>query len=230
MSSKRKRKSNKRNKRKLKKWVLKLLIILLLFIVGIGAYFFLSNNKVSLPIIKEKYEYLASDVNEVLIYDLDEEKKELTLNDKRIVRGKKVKVLNKDFDKDDVKYKLVELDGKSYYINSDNIVSNEKDVVLEKKIYIRTAHTILEDIDSSKINGFAPKGSEMEVVDYDYLNDDGSVHLYKVKDGYVYGKYTSYTLEDAKKNYKSDVYDAIHSKVSNSYGGGDAIKLDFYPY
>ena len=229
MSSKRKRrKNNKRVKRKLKKWVYPFIFMFVIF-CGVGCYFLFGNvNIKSIPIIKDKYGYLASDNNMVKLYSLDEEK-DVLVEEESVSRGKKIKILDKDIKKDEDTYKSIKLDGKSYYVSKKNVVKDEKGVVLEKNIYIRTPHVILDDIKTSKINGFATKGSSYDIVDYDYIDDNGNVHLYKVKDGYVYGKYVSYTEEEAKKHYKADVYDAIHSKVSNSYGGGEAIKLDFYP-
>ena len=47
--------------------------------------------------------------------------------------------------------------------------------------------------------------------------------------GYVYGKYMVNSEEESIKNYNADVYDKIHGSVRNLYGGGEAIKLDFYP-
>ena len=63
--------------------------------------------------------------------------------------------------------------------------------------------------------------------------EDGTVNVYQVKNGditgYVYGKYMVFNEEDAKANYNAEVYDPIHSAIKNSYGGGEAINLDFYP-
>ena len=43
------------------------------------------------------------------------------------------------------------------------------------------------------VKGLIEKGSKVEILDYDKLNEDGSVNMYKVKyndqEGYVYGKY-----------------------------------------
>ena len=38
-----------------------------------------------------------------------------------------------------------------------------------------------------------------------------------------------YKKEDADKNYNAELYNSIHSMVKNTYNGGDAIELDFYP-
>ena len=50
-----------------------------------------------------------------------------------------------------------------------------------------------ENSDDIKIKGLIEKGSKVEILDYDKLDEDGSVNMYKVKyndqEGYVYGKY-----------------------------------------
>lgn len=131
------------------------------------------------------------------------------------------------------KYQQILLSKKEYYVKKENLVSKEDQVVQEKIIYTRNATSILENEKEIRINGFAKKGDELKVIGYDKLLDDGHVHLYKIDQagtiGYVYGKYMSYSKEEALKNYNAEIYDPIHSKISNAYGGGEAMKLDFYP-
>ena len=73
--------------------------------------------------------YLASDDGMTDIYMMDEEGK-LTLY-KEVVRGTKIVSLNNEIINDEVSYTEVEYEDGKYYIVSDNLVSNEKEVVLE---------------------------------------------------------------------------------------------------
>ena len=188
--------------------------------------------------------YLASSNPNVSIFQLVEEKTSLETTQEEkvvrklievdpVVRGTKIKTNRKEIQFENKTYQLIKMDDKEYYVEKNNLVKNLKDAVLEKSIFVRTATGVLENSDSSKIVGLATKGTELEVVSYDYLKKDGTVHLYQINlddiKGYVYGTYMTDTKEEAMKNYDANVYDAIHSKVKNTYGGGEAIQLDFYP-
>src|SRR5699024_3557355 len=73
-----------------------------------------------------------------------------------------------------------------------------------------------------------------EVLGFNEIKSDGSVDIYKVKyndqEGYVYGKYLVNNYEESKKNYDEEGIYQIHKKRGDSWGGGDAGSLDYYPY
>ena len=238
------RKGKKRksyNKNKFKK--ISILLLLLVLIILIGICFVFPKNDT--PILKKetiKDMYLASNVNTVSIFELQEEVNDenpeesnqvLVEIEEDIARGIEVKVKSKKIEYEGEEYQLILIDDNEYYTNTSNLVQEVEDVVLEEVIYVRSTTSVLESIESSKIVGLASKGEGLEVVGYEELQSDGSINLYKVKlgdkEGFIYGKYTTFTKEAATKNYMADVYDPIHSKVKNSYGGGEAINLDFYP-
>lgn len=234
-----------KNKLKKKNKILKLSCFLIAIICLVATTIYMLSNKDNLLEIKEKKNksmYLASPTNEVVLFDLKEEvtetgetssTKKVLVENKRIPRGSLVEVTNKDISYEDKKYSLIKIDDAKYYVEDVNLVSNAKEVVLENKIYVRTPTSILMTDGSKKIVGLADKGEELEVVDYNLINDNGMVDVYTVRsgevEGLVYGNYMSYTKEEALLNYMADVYDKIHSKVKNTYGGGEAIGLDFYP-
>ena len=239
------KRSKKKKRRRLKKGVKKFFLILIVIIViisGIGIYYSMRKDNSLIPIlkIKEKTMYLASNINEVTLYieevkeENDEDKKSKILKeDKKIGRGVKVTTDEKKLTYEEVVYQKIKLDGKVYYVNEANLTKNKLDVVKEKSIFIRTATSILENMTNRKIVEFAKKGEEVEVVGYDDVDNNGNVLIYKVKyhdkEGYIYGKYISFDKESSLKNYEEAKYNPIHEKVKNSYDGGDAIKLDFYP-
>ena len=212
-------------------------IIFIICIVFILLYLFSNNKDILDNKINIKTMYLASDTNEVKTYLLEstgegEEKNEVLKEISPLPRGIKVEVVDKVKKYQDKNYYLTKVEENEYYIEDINLASKDNEVLLEEKIYTRTPTSIL-NIEDNKIITLSTKGNELEVIGYDKINEDGTVNKYKVKindkEGYIYGKYISFTKEEAILNYMADKYDKIHSKVKNSYGGGDAIKLDFYP-
>ena len=169
----------------------------------------------------------------VTLYDYNSETEELAEN-KTVARGSEVKAkMEEKVTKDNNNYVKITLDKENYYVLETNLVDKKEDAVKEEYVYVRTPASILESLDDPKIVDQGAKGEKMEVLSYDSIDENGKVNTYKVKtddnEGYIYGKYIELTEEEAKKNYEAEKYDEIHSKIKNSYGGGDAIDLDFYP-
>lgn len=216
-----------------------LLVLVLIILVGLGAIYYFY--KFADEEIKVKFfdSYLASNTSQVKVYVLKKEivednKEEVYLEEiNSLVRGTKVKSSDSTLKFEDKVYKMIMYKGKEYYVLDDGLVSKKEDVVLEKHAYIRSATSIFSDKDNYKVLSLASKGDEVQIIGYDELDKDGNVHFYFVKykdiEGYVYGKYVNLSKEAALANYKADVYDAIHGRIKNYYGGGEAIKLDFYP-
>lgn len=224
-------KKGTKKRRKLK--IKRIILLIIILIVVIGVITFSLKKGIKEVIVKLDNMYLANDNYLIDVYNYNEEEDKLTL-DKEYPRGLEVKVNKKEnLEKENINYVKIQIDNNNYYVNSNNVVSDKKDIIKEQNIYVRTAATILEDLDKSTIAGFADKGTSLEVIDYDEVDKDGKVSTYKVKtqdkEGYIYGKYIVLDEEESKLNYESDKYDAIHGKIKNTYGGGNAIKLDFYP-
>lgn len=223
--------TKKRRKRKTKIKGL-LLVIAFLLIVGIVLIFLFKGSKD--VILNKKDMYVASDKNEVVLYNYDEDNNFKETD--KIIRGSKVVYLDKSTLVNDNKYNEIEYNNKSYYILESNLVSDIKDVVMEKNKYIRTSVTVYENEKDSKIASFIKKGNEINILGYDFLNEDGSTNMYKIKyediEGYVYSKYLVDTKEEAESNYnESSVYDTHKDrKYSRELYGGKASTLDYYPY
>ena len=171
--------------------------------------------------------FVASSNLTVPLYDMN-------FNDvDKITRGTELIVSDKTTNNEKEYYKI-KYNKKEYYISVDDLVKEEKDIVKEKEMYVRSSLTLYEDINSIKIKGLVEKGEKVEVLGYDELNSDGSVDVYKVKyndqEGYVYGKYLVNNHEDSIKNYDEEDSYQIHKKRGDSWGGGDAGSLDYYPY
>lgn len=177
--------------------------------------------------------YLASATTTTVLYSLDEEADAIKPAGE-FLRGSSVEAYLETIEEfDDVKYVKVVLDGKELYALENALVQTPQEVVKEEHVWVRTPATILADLELSTIAGFADKNSKLEVLGFDTLKVDGTVVTYHVRhgkvEGYVYGKYTVFTPEEAALNYNAEVLDPHHSKIKNSFGGGAAIGCDYYP-
>lgn len=127
----------------------------------------------------------------------------------------------------------VEVEGRTLYMLEENLTQNLQDVVDEESVWVRTPTTIIADRERSTIAGFADKNAKLTILGFDGIDDNGRVENYHVRlgdvEGWVYGKYTVFTPEEAAKRYKAETYDPIHKAIKNSFGGGEAIGCDFYP-
>lgn len=179
--------------------------------------------------------YIASDSNEITLYTYDEELGVMTDIDK-LYRGIKVKSNDKIKTVGDISYVEVIIDNEVFYVKEGILVENDRDVVKESIRYVRTSVTVYKNETESKILSFIKKGNKIEIIDYDYLDENGKVNMYKIKfgdiEGWVYGKYLIDTENGALENYnEGGVYD-IHKdrKFSRELYGGKASTLDYYPY
>jgi len=229
------RKKREIHKRKLNiKKVIIAIMILLIVVLAIIMVTHKGINIVKENIVFNDY-YMSSDINEITLYTFDEETKLMTDIDK-VYRGKKVKSNDKIKTIAEINYIEVMLDDKTYYVNEDKLVKDEKDIVKETTKYVRTSVTVYKNETESKILSFIKKGNKLDIVDYDYLDDEGNVNMYKIKyndiEGWVYRKYLNDNETEALENYNENgVYD-IHKdrKYSRELYGGKASTLDYYPH
>lgn len=226
----------KRKKRKLKvgKIVVTLLIGLILIIsIIIGINFLAGKGK---GLVNNRTDmYLASGDTSVEIFSMDDDGN--LSSSEELIRGTKVVSLNNELEKDENKYAKIEYENSIYYVLSDNLSANEKDVVLEKTKYVRTSVTVYENEIDSKIGSFIKKGNVLEIMGYDKLLEDGKVNMYKIKsgdtEGWVYSKYLVEDEESAIANYNENgEYDTHKNRKYNGreLHGGKASTLDYYPY
>lgn len=218
-----------KNSKKEKKILVGFWIVLL--IILIVAYSFNFSFEEAVQTMSNDTLFLASTTSLIDLYAFDEKSGTLVKNDK-IIRGNSVVINGKYIKNMEKKYYLVTIKGINYYINENNLVKNLEEVVLEKVMYVRTTTSILKDTTTSQIIGLAEKGDALEIVGYDELDNDGNVITYKIRkdniEGYVYGKYLVENKEEALKTY-NEQYDEIYKNIKNSFGGGEASALDYYP-
>ncbi len=173
--------------------------------------------------------YISSDLNKVTIYDKDFNKVE------EVIRGKKIKFYSKKTYQDEAEktYYRIKLGHDYGYVLLDNVVTKKEDIIKETKIYVRTGINLLSEIDDGEILTLTKKGDELEVVGYDQLDKDGKVYNYKVKQneetGYINSKYIVFSHDEALLNYDQEGIYKTHAKRGDTYGGGNAANLDYYP-
>ena len=230
---------NRKKKRlKLGKLILFIVIIVIIIlgvIFGIKKIFGSSN-----IIIKKSYDkYLASENNVVSIYEYskNEDGAEVLNKSEDIARGTKISTKNDKFTYEEKEYILINYNDKEYYVLTNELVDNNRDVVLEKSRFVRTSVTVYKNEVDSKIESFIKKGNELEILDYDKLLDNGNVNMYKIKkddiSGWVYAKYLVNDKDSALANYnENSVYDTHKDRKygSRELYGGKASTLDYYPY
>lgn len=209
---------------KKKRCAVLILIIGLIVLIGIVLAF----NKFSFfsyrALIKM---YTASDQPKILLYD-----NQFKVTGE-ILRGEKVDAYKKVISDKKVTYQLIKHQKKAFYIKKDNLASDQKDSIKEHHLFVRTPTVIYSDLKKGKIAGVALKGTEWEIISFNFIDDKGYVNAYEVQDdnhrGYIYGKYTVLDKEVSLLHYEEEKHHQIHQQRGNRYGGGDAGNLDYYP-
>ena len=172
--------------------------------------------------------YICADTATIAYYDAE-------LNEAGMVaRGTQITYCtDESLEKGGVRYFLTYFDSLRYgYIPSGALTTDASKVVGETTIYVRTPQNLRLTADGASLGKLVEQGTELPVVGYDYL-ENGVVHLYEVRyggeTGYISGQYTAGTLEAATEVYDRFGVYSIHSGRGDTYGGGDAGSLDYYP-
>lgn len=221
----------RRKKRRLRLGRILIALIILAILLSIGYFIIKGLNKI---VVTSKTMFVSGTTSSVISFKLDDE--DNLKEDEKLIRGIKVKSLNNKLTKDDIEYTEIEYNKEKYYVNSNNLVSNENEVVQEKEKYVRTSSTIYENDKDTKIKSFVKKGNKLDIVGYNKLLEDGTVEMYNINygeiSGWVYSKYLVDTEDEANANYnENSVYDTHKDrKYSRELYGGNASNLDYYPY
>ncbi|MBQ8192756.1 MAG: hypothetical protein IJZ46_01615 [Bacilli bacterium] len=223
--------NRKRRKRKLKIGRILIALFVVAAIACLGVFIISKGGNL---VEKKETMYIASNSNMVSLFILNEE--DNLSSDSELVRGTEVISFEENVMYDEEEYTKIEYEEKEYYVDSDNIVNDKSDVVLEKSKFVRTSVTVYENETDSDIASFIKKGNEIEVTGFDLLLSDGSVNMYKIKkndiEGWVYSKYLVDSEDEALLNYNENgVYDTHKDrKYGTELYGGKASTLDYFPY
>lgn len=178
--------------------------------------------------------YLASATHRTPIFAYDDQQQTM-VECADTVRGVEVQaVVNRTRKIDKQVYVEVRMGRERRYVREESLVADPRAVVAEQQIFVRTPASIIIDIETSAIGALADKGSVVEVLGYDSIDaNTGAVNRYRVRqgavEGYLFGKYTVFSRDEALQRYMAEKYDPIHSAVKNPFGGGEAIGCDFFP-
>lgn len=230
------------------------------FLAVAGAFLSLTGCKGQEQNVTE-YRWLASNRPTAYLYTIEGEDEQQTVTPSdTLFRGSRLQVIPSQLRKIDKKtYVMVKRARKTFaFALAENLTEDSTKVVLEKKVYVRSASSVLSDTATSKIGTLAEKGAALDIIGFDRIDPlTGKVNRYKIRykstgkaigaqpdstmsakalknlpnaEGWIYAKYTVYDQAEAKLNYMTEKYDSIHGAVRNPFGGGKAIGLDFYPH
>ncbi len=132
-----------------------------------------------------------------------------------------------------VNYLKIELpDGGEGYAAADALADSADGAVLEQTLYVRVAANLYVEPDALELGALMEKETELSVLGFDTLNEDGSVRMYHVTDGENEGWlrpwYLTQSAEEAASVYDEENQN-YHIEVGDRYGGGDAGELDYTP-
>ena len=227
------KKIRRRKKRRIKitRVVIAIIILIALIFALTKGLSFMKNH---FKIITKEY-YLSSNTHKIDTYKYDEKTKKMEKLSS-MPRGSKVKSNANIRNIDEINYVEITDDENKYYIKEENLTEKKDNIVQEKEKYVRTSVTVYKNETDSKILSFIKKSSKLEILDYDFLNEDGTVNMYKIKkdtiEGWVYQKYLVDTEEASKEVYNENgVYDT-HKGRRYYYElyGGHPETLDYFPY
>ena len=155
----------------------------------------------------------------------------------RLGRGSYVRVESWDpfISEDETKYYHIYYNGDYGFVLCENLSDDRSDVLQETQVYVRTAVNLLNEPDSLSLGLLAQKGDLLRIIGYDYLLPNGQVNMYEVKlgtdIGWIHSDYVTPTYAEALEHWNNEdnVY-SYHVLRGDSYGGGDASELDYWPH
>lgn len=144
------------------------------------------------------------------------------------VRGTKVTYVVEDEDKDHPGLVRLVLGEDSFgYLAREQLVTDPKDVVATKTIYVRTAVNLLDE--AGAVPGrLVQKGEALTVTGWQDMDASGAVGRWQVEGGYIRAEYVTMDEPRAKAQYDQAAYQ-LHAERGDSWGGGDAAGLDYFP-
>ena len=224
-----------------KAFILFLSLIMVLGLLSLSACGSSEPKEESVP------KYTASALSTVPVYEVTEnEKKEQIVSETgELIRGSEVMVFPTPIVVGEVSYVRIdepetattdnaEEEPVAHYLRADAVVDSRENSVREKECFVRTSATAYENAGTPDIASFFKKGTHLEITGFDNLREDGSVEMYKVKDGdkegYVYSKYLVKTQEEADA-VNTEYYELNKDKIYDTelYCGLPTV-LDYFPY
>ena len=201
------------------------IVIVLLCLAGLaclGVYIY--RQQLPPPAPETAVGYAASSEESVLVYD--EEGAVLG----SLTRGAEVHYVLEDMDSDSAYVRVV--NGETYVLlEKQHLAQRYEDAVQVDTVYALRGMSLLDE--TGAVPGCAvEKGMALTVTGFDGLDGDGAVLRWRVScdrgEGYIAAANVRMTEEEALVQYDEALYQ-LHASRGDSWGGGDAAGLDYYP-
>ena len=201
------------------------IIIVLLCLAGLaclGVYIY--RQQLPPPAPETAVGYVASPEASALVYD--EEGTVLG----SLTRGAEVHYVLADLDSDGTCVRVV--NGETYVLlEKQHLTDRYEDAVQVETVYALRGMSLLDE--TGAVPGCAvEKGMALTVTGFDGLDEDGEVLRWRVScdrgEGYIAAANVRMTEEEALVQYDETLYQ-LHASRGDSWGGGDAAGLDYYP-
>lgn len=201
------------------------IVIVLLCLAGLaclGVYIY--RQQLPPPAPETAVGYAASSEESVLVYD--EEGAVLG----SLTRGAEVHYVLEDMDSDSAYVRVV--NGETYVLlEKQHLAQRYEDAVQVDTVYALRGMSLLDE--TGAVPGCAvEKGMALTVTGFDGLDGDGAVLRWRVScdrgEGYIAAANVRMTEEEALARYDEALYQ-LHASRGDSWGGGDAAGLDYYP-
>ena len=201
------------------------IVIVLLCLAGLaclGVYIY--RQQLPPPAPETAVGYAASSEESVLVYD--EEGAVLG----SLTRGAEVHYVLEDMDSDSAYIRVV--NGETYVLlEKQHLAQRYEDAVQVDTVYALRGMSLLDE--TGAVPGCAvEKGMALTVTGFDGLDGDGAVLRWRVScdrgEGYIAAANVRMTEEEALAQYDEALYQ-LHASRGDSWGGGDAAGLDYYP-
>ena len=147
-----------------------------------------------------------------------------------LTRGTEVHYVLADMDSDGAYVRVV--NGETYVLlEKQHLALRYEDAVQVDTVYTLRGMSLLDE--TGAVPGCAvEKGMALTVTGFDGLDDDGAVLRWRVScdrgEGYIAADNVRMTEEEALAQYDETLYQ-LHASRGDSWGGGDAAGLDYYP-
>lgn len=225
----------KKEKKRSKKKIMTIALFVLIALAAILCYLLNRNEKIEIL-----HGYVASDTANVVIFDASGEEVETIARGSTVDYARLPDVKGTDGKKEPAQqYALYTQDSngkwsaQDRFIRTKHVVADLADVVITEKLYVRTP-TNLTDVTGVHLGALVTRGQSLSVIGYDGLQEDGSISRYHVttdsgENGYILpDRYAFVSQIDDAVQHDPKTY-AIHVERGDSYGGGDAADLDYFP-
>ena len=199
-------------------------VIIVLCLAALGALGYVIWQQFHPAVPETAAGYVASAESTAPVYD---EKGELLGS---LPRGSEVQYVLEDAQGDAQRIRVVNGEGYAC-IDRANLTDDYAAVVQVETVYALRGMSLVDE--TGAVPGCAvEKGMALTVTGFDGLDDDGAVLRWRVScdrgEGYIAADNVRMTEEEALAQYDETLYQ-LHASRGDSWGGGDAAGLDYYP-